>query len=131
VLYNLLAVGVEGGSVAVEITLLSERPAVLRARWGAGDSRRYSGVDLFECLTALRADLELQSLLLCCQGARRDVSPSGLTRQMSNGRLAYLLSVGRPVSDEDLVDIFAPADCADVASVADQKAEIGRMLRGG
>lgn len=49
---------------------------------------------------------------------------------MSNGRLAYLLSVGRPVSDEDLVDVFAPADCLDVVSIADQKAEIGRIFRG-
>lgn len=128
--YNLSATGAEGGNVEVELTLLSEDPAVLQARWGAGEPRRYSGVDLFECLIAVRADLESQSLLLCCQGARKNVSPSGMTRQMSNGRLAYLLSVGRPVSDEDLVDVFAPADCLDVVSIADQKAEIGRIFRG-
>ena len=128
--YELLATGDSAGKVQVELTLLSEDPAVLQARWGVGKPRRYSGVDLFECLISVRADLEAQSLLLCCQGAKKNVSPSGMTRQMSNGRLAYLLPVGRPVSDEDLVDVFAPAECSEVVSIADQKAEIARIFRG-
>jgi hypothetical protein len=128
--YKLLATGADGESAQVELTLLSEVPAVLQARWGTDEPRKYLGVDLFECLISVRADLESQSLLLCCQGARKNVSPSGMTRQMSNGRLAYLLPVGRPVSDEDLVDVFAPADCSEVVSVADQKAEIARIFRG-
>ena len=128
--YQLVAVGAEGANVQVELTVISEHPAELQARWASREPRGYSGGDLFECFLAVRADLELQSLLLCCQGARRNVSPSGLTRQMSNGRLAYLLPVGRPVSDEDLVDVFAPADCSDVVSIVDQKVEIDRIFRG-
>lgn len=108
---------------------MSENPPVIIARVGGDEEQRFSGVDLFDCLLSLREALEGRGLLLCCQGARRNVSPSGMTRQMSNGRLAYLLRPEVRASDDDLVDIFAPADCADVASIAEQKAEIRKIFR--
>lgn len=122
--------GNNGPGIDVELVVLSENPAVLQAKIGSNAVRDFSGVDLFECLLSVRAELESLGLLLCCQGARKNVSPSGMTRQMSNGRLAYLLPTKGPVSAEDLVDVFAPAACADVASIADQKAEISRIFRG-
>jgi hypothetical protein len=90
----------------------------------------YSDIDLFACLLALRGRLEARGLLLCCQGARRTVFLSGMTRQMGNGRLAYAHRSGERLSDADLVEIFAPADHEDVVSVAEQKAEVVRIFRG-
>src|SRR5687767_13231094 len=122
--------GNSGPGIDVELMILSENPAVLQVKIGSSAVRDFSGVDLFECLLAVRVELESQGLLLCCQGARKNVSPSGMTRQMSNGRLAYVLPAKGAVSDDDLVDVFAPAACVDVASIDDQKAEISRIFFG-
>ncbi|WP_155945649.1 hypothetical protein [Micromonospora sp. CNB394] len=128
--YDLLACGNDDPSgVEVALSILSENPAMIIARVGGDEGQRFRGVDLFDCLLSLRGALEERGLLLCCQGARRTVGPSGMTRQMSNGRLAYVLRLGVRASDDDLVDIFAPADCADVASIAEQKAEIRKIFR--
>lgn len=126
--FELLACGNDGPDVRVSLDVQSEHPAVLVARLGDEKSRQYPGVDLFDCLLSLREDLESRGLLLCCQGARKNVSPSGMTRQMSNGRLAYALLPERQVSDDDLVEIFAPADCGDVASIAEQKEETRKIF---
>ncbi|GAA2523150.1 hypothetical protein GCM10010201_21800 [Pilimelia columellifera subsp. columellifera] len=128
--YELAACGNGSSGVPVELIILSDNPAVLRVKIGSNKARDFTGVDLFDCLLSVRAELESKNLLLCCQGARSNVTPSGMTRQMSNGRLAYLLPPEGPISDEDLVDIFAPADCAEVVSVADQKVAISRVFRG-
>ncbi|MGA3565239.1 hypothetical protein [Melissospora conviva] len=128
--FDLLACGNDDPSgVEVTLSIVSENPAVIIARVGGDEEQRFPGVDLFDCLLSLREALEGRGLLLCCQGARRNVSPSGMTRQMSNGRLAYFLRPEVRASDDDLVDIFAPADCADVASIAEQKAEIRKIFR--
>jgi hypothetical protein len=114
--------------LGASIRIASEAPATIvfdAPAW----SESIAGVDLFDCLLQLRAILESRGYLICCQGARRNVGPSGLTRQMSNGRLAYALSSGRVVSDEDLVDIFAPAPCDQVTTVADQKQYVMELLR--
>jgi hypothetical protein len=43
--------------------------------------RRYSasGLDLFDSLTSLRGALEADGLLICIEGARADVYPSGMS----------------------------------------------------
>jgi hypothetical protein len=126
--FELLACGNGVPDVSVSLVVQSEHPAVIVARLGDEKARQYPGTDLFDCLLSLREDLESHGLLLCCQGARKNVSPSGMTRQMSNGRLAYALPLGRQVSDDDLVEVFAPADCGDVASIVEQKEEIKKIL---
>jgi hypothetical protein len=85
--------------------------------------------DIFECLIAIRRQLEPMNWVLCCAGARADVWPSGMSRDMSGGRRAYVHVAGRRPSFEDLVDIFDPADCGDVVSVDAQKLSI-KELRG-
>lgn len=81
----------------------------------------HQGGDLFECLKGLRRHLEVEGLLVCCQGSRPTVFPSGMGRQMSNGRLAYPLRRDPPLTDADLVDIFAPAKLSEVGTVEDQR----------
>jgi hypothetical protein len=127
--FELLACRNDGSDIGVSLDVQSEHPAVILAQLGDEKSQQYSGADLFECLLSLRGDLENRGLLLCCQGARRNVSPSGMTRQMSNGRLAYAIPVDRSVSDDDLVDIFAPAACGEVASIVEQREEIKKTFR--
>lgn len=89
----------------------------------------YRGPDLFECLKEARKSLEEQGLLLCCQGARPMVFPSGMGRQMSNGRLAYPLRRDPPLTDLDLVDIFAPAPYSEVGTIEDQRRAVMSFFR--
>lgn len=109
---------------------VSTPPSTLRVRLTDEEFERvYEEVDLLECLKSARRDLEAMGLLLCCQGARLNVFPSGMTRQMTEGRLAYSLEAGKELSDDDLVDIFAPADCSEVATLEDQLAAMRELFR--
>jgi hypothetical protein len=89
----------------------------------------YSGSDLFECLKGVRLALEAEGLLICCQGSRPTVFPSGMGRQMSNGRLAYPLRRTPPLTDADLVDIFAPAQFAEVGTAEIQRQAVLDFFR--
>ncbi|MGI5426000.1 hypothetical protein [Streptomyces sp. CA-179760] len=118
------------GEVVNVLLRVSTAPSALRMRLPDEEFERvYEEVDLLECLKSARRDLEDMGLLLCCQGARLNVFPSGMTRQMTEGRLAYSLKAGKIPSDDDLVDIFAPADCSEVATLEDQRAAIRELFR--
>lgn len=85
--------------------------------------------DLFYALRAVRSDLETAGIRLCCNGARWDVWPSGMSGQMSGGRAAYVIRRGvRPTLD-DVVDIFDPTSCDKVATVQQQHENV-RRIRG-
>lgn len=92
---------------------------------------RSHGEDLFESLGSLRRLLEAEDRLLCVAGARGDVFPSGMSRQMSGGRKAYRVVRGRRPGRNDLVDIFDPASCDEVMGVDDQVASVRRLRSGG
>ena len=48
---------------------------------------------------------------------------------MTAGRLACSIQPGKPPSDDDLVDIFAPADCSEAATLEDQLAAMRQLFR--
>jgi hypothetical protein len=126
---TLVAVGANGEKVNVFFQL-STPPATLRMLLAEEEVERvYEEVDLLECLKSARRDLEAMGLLLCCQGARLNVFPSGMTRQMADGRLSYSIQPGKELSDDDLVDIFAPADCSEVVTLEDQLLAMRKMFR--
>jgi len=52
--------------------------------------------------------------------ARLDVWPSGMGRDMGDGRKAYIHRLDRASSRDDLVDIFDPCKLEEVASVEEQ-----------
>jgi hypothetical protein len=89
---------------------------------GAGMSYRpFVAQDLFGALIELRKVLEEKGIRLLCAGARRDVFPSAMSRDMSGGRKAYITKMGCPGRREDLVDIFDYADTQLIGSVSEQK----------
>jgi hypothetical protein len=83
--------------------------------------REFSGGDLFDALTSLRVALEELDIQLLCNGARPDVFPSGMSRDMSGGRKAYVTKLGCPALRTDMVDIFDYADAQSVGTVRDQQ----------
>jgi hypothetical protein len=117
---ELRAASKDGREVAIAMEVDDSADASIRITSPESFAGLYLGIDLFACLGAVRSRLEEDGLLLCCQGASLSVYPSGMTRQMSNGRLAYPMRRSPPVTDADLIDIFAPAGLAEVGTIAEQ-----------
>jgi hypothetical protein len=65
--------------------------------------------------------LDKDGIRLCCNGARLNVWPSGMARDMGGGFKAYALQMGRKASREDLVDIFDAAPIDTIATVEEQR----------
>ena len=76
--------------------------------------------DVFECLTQLRLELAKYDCKPLCAGARLNVYPSGMCRDMGNGLCAYLFIPDKQVDSEDLVGIFDYAEPDSIASVEEQ-----------
>jgi hypothetical protein len=84
--------------------------------------------DLFEALRQVRLAFESRGVLLCCAGARRDVWPSGMQRDMGEGRVAYVLTLPRTAERPPRVGIFDPAPRETIATVAEQEAFARRWM---
>jgi len=81
--------------------------------------------DLFETLCLIRRQLEDQGVRLCCAGARRDVWPSGMQRDMGQGLVAYVLTLPRVTERPATVRIFEPA-ARDVVATVDEQREFAQ-----
>ncbi|CRM45317.1 hypothetical protein [Pseudomonas sp. 31 E 6] len=68
-----------------------------------GLRKTYTALDLFNSFGLMRAELKEISFL--CKGAKMNVHPSGMSSHMSNGLVAYELTMGNP--DGEFVHIFA------------------------
>jgi hypothetical protein len=121
-----LLVSTDGSHQEGRFIISGRPPWSLRLEWAAGELEAVRG-DLFECLSAIRRELDPHGIKVCCAGARSDVNPSGMGRQMGGGRRAYVHRDGERPTTRDLVDIFDSADVELVATVAEQEAAaVGR-----
>jgi hypothetical protein len=77
------------------------------------------GTDLFAALCDARRQLE-PAVYIACNGARRNVYPSAMQRQAAKGRRAYVLTLPRTKERPQVVDIFEPANRAEIATVDEQ-----------
>lgn len=111
----------KGGALEKVSIVPSTAPPWQLAFHGLGlPVRSYEASDLFEALARLRADLADHGVRLLCAGARFDVFPSAMAREMGGGRMAYVLEPGQPA--RELLDIFAAAPREKLGSVEDQRA---------
>ncbi len=78
--------------------------------------------DLFEALILLRNFLQKLNCKSLCNGARIDVFPSAMSRDMSRGRKAYITRLGENGRSEDLVDIFDFTDSHLISTPMEQEA---------
>ncbi|GIH07183.1 hypothetical protein Rhe02_52500 [Rhizocola hellebori] len=123
---------VDGSGATAPITLHVEATfsrVTISATNGVGTVGTVTGGDLLEALTELRRHLEDRHLLLCCQGARINVWPSGLLRQFSEGRCGYVLGARLEDGSFEVVDLLAPAPPVQAANVAQQQ-EFVRAFHG-
>lgn len=129
-----------------EVTVPAVRggqPVTARVRYAAGDvcvvevgagegvSVRGEARDLFAALAAARRELEAHGVQLACNGARREVYPSGMQRQATQGRRAYVLtSPPNAARLPPTVDIFAVAPESSVLATVDEQREWFNRWRG-
>ncbi|MGO1056612.1 hypothetical protein [Crossiella sp. CA198] len=123
---QLLAVDSESIEIPVSLEVVDRGEIALRLKVSNKEWRSFPGADLFKCLLDARVELEKEGMLLCCQGARPDVFPSGMQQQMELGRYAAVL--GGSEEEVEIVDIFAAADSSQVASVESQRAFVYRFF---
>lgn len=76
------------------------------------------GNDFFSCLCDLRD--KVKNITFLCKGAKKNVYPSRMARQMANGIKAYELTLGRQAERGDLVGIF-DYEVEDLVSPDEQK----------
>jgi len=89
---------------------------------GQRSGATFEGDDLFACMVALRRALERDDRMLLCNGARKDLYPSGMARQMAGGRVGYRVEIGKLADMEALLDIFDEAPEDAVATIEEQEA---------
>jgi hypothetical protein len=108
-------------SVEVILKVVDAEPFSIEMTAPGYERAMFHGSNLFMCLIEVRTLLERDGLLLCCQGSRPNVFPSGMQQQMNGGRFAYQLQPGRKSTNDDVVDVFAPAELAEVGTVLQQR----------
>ena len=111
-----------------KVAIATEPPWLIGIQLQDGTEVAVEETDLFASLQTLRLKLEAIGILLCCHGALANVFPSGMARQMAEGRRAYRITRGQRPTRDDLMDIFAPADCSAVVTVQQQMDWIERCM---
>jgi len=105
--------------VSCELSYSDSLPYSIRLDHELVRGHVFSGRDLFECLIALRRELEKTGAQILCNGSRTDAYPSGMSRSMGGARMVYLMELGRPA--KELVEIFGKADLEKIGSVEQQR----------
>lgn len=116
--FNIDVLYSDGRGDKVVLSVSMTHPRQLSCTGLGMHDRVFGGDDLFDALILLRNELEAMNCLLLCAGARPDVYPSGMSRGMSGGRMAYVCEIGKSASI--IVDIFSPALAQDVGTVEEQ-----------
>ena len=86
-------------------------------------SETFSAVadDCFGAFCEIRKELEARDTYPRCLGATRNVFPSGMSRSMGAGVMAYRLTMGSQALRGDLVNIFDDANGSPSATVEEQE----------
>lgn len=77
--------------------------------------------DCFAARQIIRRQAEGRGWKICCKGARRNVWPSAMSRQMGGGVKACVLQMGQQGRADSLVDIFDDDQPESYSSVTDQE----------
>ncbi|MBL0741391.1 hypothetical protein [Chryseolinea lacunae] len=114
----------DGSITSIMFALGKMDGATVSVSWSINQSE-LSGVvvgeDYFACLLQIREIFEKDNTKILCNGARYDVYPSRMSRLMGKGTNAYVLIIGKQALEENLVDIFEPADLDKIGTVQQQR----------
>jgi hypothetical protein len=85
--------------------------------------------DFFEALCVIRRELEKDGVMPFCYGASLKVYPSGMSRQMSAGKAAYKMEMGKQTQRSDVVRIFEHGPDVIPSTVEQQRAFFDEWIR--
>ncbi len=102
----------------IQLEISNVPPCWIQAFGEDFDGTKFEDRDLFQALIAIRREIEQKGGKLLCQGSRRDVFPSAMSRSMGSGRKAYITRMGHPSNVR--VDIFEDAEPDEVGTVDEQ-----------
>ena len=88
----------------IETATLEENYSSLTFIMENGLRKTYTDHDLYLCLAQIRRDFPKIKFL--CKGAKLNVFPSRMCSQMSNGSVAYEMTLGEAASRDNIVHIF-------------------------
>lgn len=88
-------------SVVVEY---EEHPPIIYLTTENGQTKKYTGQDVYECLGKILKDMPEVKFL--CKGAKLNVRPSSMSSQMTSGIMAYEHTLGSRITRKNLVNIF-------------------------
>jgi hypothetical protein len=122
--YRLKAFNVEHGlhDVTIEVREVGDEYLLSCKLPVSGELLTGQADDCFAALQALRRKAEGQNWMICCKGARRNVWPSAMSRQMGGGVKAYVLEMGRQGRVDSMVEIFDEDTPESYSTVTDQEA---------
>ena len=86
----------------------------------SGEVLTAQAADCYAALQGVRRKSEGRGWSVHCLGARRNVWPSAMSRDMGGGFKAYLMTMGQPATE--LVDILELDESPDGSTVAEQEA---------
>ena len=75
--------------------------------------------DWFRALQNLRRQFEKRKIELLCNGSRKEIWPSGMSRDMGGGKMAYICEPGKPGIGS--VDIFETSPDIKYSTVDEQE----------
>ncbi|WP_125514155.1 hypothetical protein [Streptomyces sp. WAC 01529] len=111
-----------------KMSVEGEGPWRLRLESPDGVESTANGDNVFEALRSIRAELAPKGVTICCNGARVDVRPSGLSKS-HGGWMVYILHMRLPSTTRDLVPTFGRCPARLVGSVEEQDAYWERHLK--
>ena len=88
-----------------------------------------SSDSFFAALCCIRKELEALGLRIVCYGSSRNVYPSGMSRTMGCGEMAYKLYMGKKGARVDIVSIFATGPDVEPATIAEQRSIMNNGYR--
>jgi hypothetical protein len=101
------------------LTISDSEPWKISLQGAGYDEYAVEAKDLFDGLILLRNELEKSGKKILCNGARKNVWPSGMSRSMGGGRKAYLMEIG--CRARELVNIFDYAPPELIVSTKEQE----------
>jgi len=102
----------------IETATLEERYSSLTFIMKNGFRKTYTDHDLYLCLAQIRRDFP--EIKFLCKGAKLNVFPSRMCSQMSNGAVAYEMTLGEAASRDNIVHIFDFEDKDITSDIAEQ-----------
>lgn len=123
----------DGRRIPGEIRIWEEAPrsaenVLVELSFEGGDHSEDGHDNFFDALVAIRERLEMQGLLLVCNGSSLNVYPSAMSKSMGYGEKAYVLELGKPALLKALVSIFKSRPDSVPATVKAQRAYFEEWL---